>query len=709
LQFQVVNLHNQSTQNIMPASDSILRTGLDRRQFCLSAGLFSVGFASKPLATLGQNAATLSPLNRFPRMVQEYFVDRTREIASARTQRIYGLRTQEEARDYVKDVQARIRTAFGPLPEKTPLNARVTKVLDRDTYRIENIIFESRPGFLVTANLYVPKETNNRSYPLPGVIGTCGHSTNGKAAEAYQSFAQGLARQGYVVLIYDPIGQGERLQYPDENLKSEIGVGVREHLYAGNQQGLVGDFLGTWRAWDGIRALDYLLTRDEVDKNHLGVTGNSGGGTLTTWLAGLDQRYTMAAPSCFVTSFLRNLENELPADTEQCPPKALALGLDHEDFLVALAPKPVIILTKERDYFDVRGSEAALARLKHVYRLLGAEDNIALFTGPTTHGYSQENREAMYGWFNKITGIAEGSQEPPIKLEPDEALYCAPQGQVATLDSRTVYDFTREKSRALSQSRGGLEGDELKSRVKTTLRIEAPQAAPEYRILRNRSGRRFPLPRFTTYAIETEPGIHTITYRLGTENHYSRPPKNRETATLYVSHLSSDEELRSNHQLRQIAQANPDRFYACDVRGTGESQPDTCGANSFLAPYGSDYFYAIHSMMLDDPYPGQKARDVLGVIRWLKAAQHRSVHLIADGRGCLPATLAALFSSEVEQLTLINSLNSFAEIAESKNYDVPLSGLIPNVLSHFDLPDIYRELERNTKLKLKRITDAPPI
>ena len=225
--------------------------------------------------------------------------------------------------------------------------------MERDAYRIEKIIFESRPAFPVTANLYVPKDVD---LPRPGVVGCCGHSNNGKAEAAYQSFAQGLARLGYVCLIYDPIGQGERLQYVQEDLSSRIGVGVPEHLYAGNQQFLVGEFFGMWRAWDGIRALDYLLTRSEVDPQHVGVTGNSGGGTLTTWLCGLDSRWTMAAPSCFVTTFLHNMENELPADTEQCPPKALALGLDHVDFLAALAPKPVAILAQERDFFDVRGS-----------------------------------------------------------------------------------------------------------------------------------------------------------------------------------------------------------------------------------------------------------------------------------------------------------------------------------------------------------------
>src|SRR5690606_4703665 len=110
-------------------------------------------------------------------------------------------------------------------------------------------------------NLYIPK---GRQFPLPGVVGSCGHSLNGKAAEPYQAFAQGLARQGYVVLIFDPLGQGERFQYVDENLRSRVGAGVAEHLLAGNQQFLIGEFLGAWRAWDGVRALDYLLSREEV-------------------------------------------------------------------------------------------------------------------------------------------------------------------------------------------------------------------------------------------------------------------------------------------------------------------------------------------------------------------------------------------------------------------------------------------------------------
>jgi hypothetical protein len=174
-------------------------------------------------------------------MVQEYFVDRLREIEKQSLATKMSLNTKQDAEAYVRSVQQRIRLCFGPDPQKTPLKPRITGVVERDSYKIEKVIFESRPNFLVTANLYIPK---GRAFPLPGVVGTCGHSTNGKAAGAYQSFAQGLARMGYVVLLYDPLGQGERLQYTDENLQPKVGVGTREHLYAGNQQFLVGEFVG---------------------------------------------------------------------------------------------------------------------------------------------------------------------------------------------------------------------------------------------------------------------------------------------------------------------------------------------------------------------------------------------------------------------------------------------------------------------------------
>ncbi len=681
------------SQQRKPVSVECRHLEVTRRELLQNAARFSIGASAFHWLAAGRCFAAdeLEPLNRFPRMVQEYFVRQMREAERRSLEAKKQLKTKADAEAYVKLIQAKIRRSFGPEPERTPLAARVTGVVERDTYKIENVIIESRPGFPVTANLYVPK---GREFPMPGVVGTCGHSTNGKAAEAYQSFAQGLARLGYVCLIYDPIGQGERLQYVKDDLTPRFRPGVTEHLIAGNQQFLVGEFLGMWRAWDGIRSLDYLLTRPEVDKNQIGVTGNSGGGTMTTWLCGVEGRWAMAAPSCFVSTLRRNLENELPQDTEQCPPAAVALGLDHDDFLAAMAPKPVIILAKERDYFDARGSEETHARLRHVYGLLGAEQNIALSIGPTYHGYSQENREAMYRWFNGVTKASDATTEPEIVIEKDETLWCTPNGQVAELDARTVFSFTHDRSKELAETRGKAGGERLRKAVADVLKLPPREGVPEYRILRYLRSRKYPLPHAIAYAVETEPGIQALVYRLSKERWYSRPPHAGKRAVLYVAHLSSDAELREEPLVREIIESEPDSpVFTCDVRGIGESQPDTCGVNSFHQPYGSDFFYAIHSLMFDRPYLGQKTYDVLRVLDWLAAIEHTEIHLVAKGRGALAATFAALLSDRVKQVTLKNGLTSYSDIAESEEYAWPLSTLLPNVLGRFDLPDCYRELQ----------------
>jgi len=665
---------------------------LSRRRLLRSASLAGAFPLVNGSSVNAIAAEEYQPLNRFPRMVHEYFVDQVRRAERRNLHTLEQLKSAEDAQNYVESVRAKIRECFGPEPERTPLNPRITGLLDRDGYTIEKLIFDSRPGFPVTANLYVPKD---RKTPLPGVVGTCGHSSNGKASEAYQSFAQGLARQGYVCLIYDPIGQGERYQYVDHDLKPRLKGPVHEHLYAGNQQFLVGEFFGAWRAWDGIRALDYLLTREEVDPTQIGVTGNSGGGTMTTWLCGVEPRWAMAAPSCFVTTFRRNMENELPADTEQCPPRALALGLDHADFLAAMAPKPVMILAKERDFFDARGAEEAYQRLQRLYGLFGKPDQVGMFTGPTSHGYSQENREAMYQWFNGVTHVSDVESEPTITIEDDESLWCTPQGQVAQLDAKTVFSFTRDRSRALTSQRGKVQGDRLATAVRRVLKLRPQRSeTPDYRILRNWRSRDYPTSHGISYAIETEADVFAIVYMLTSERWHSRPPRQGKHAILYISHRSSDAELRDEPLIAEVIQANPQTpLFTCDLRGIGESQPDTCGTNSFDDPYGCDYFYAIHSLMLDRPYIGQKTTDALRVLDWLAAYGYDDIHLVSKGWGALPATFAALLSERVRQVTLKNALTSYADIAEHQQYNWPLSTLLPNVLAHFDLPDCYRALK----------------
>jgi dienelactone hydrolase len=658
------------------------------------------------------------PPSRFPRMVHEYYVAQVRAAQQRGDERRAAIQSQADAEKYIGEARDAIAKSFGAWPERTPLNARTTKTTERDAYTIENVIFESRPKFFVTANLYIPKGLKGKA---PGVILSCGHSANGKAYTAYQSAAQGLVRQGYVALIFDPIGQGERLQNPDEHLHSHVGVGVAEHCMAGNAQFLVGEFFGAWRAWDGMRALDYLLSRPEVDAKHVGITGNSGGGTMTTWLAAVEPRWTMAAPSCFVTTFRRNLENELPADTEQCPPGILAAGLDYVDFLACLAPKPIVICAQEKDFFDVRGTQETFAKLKAIYKLFGAEDKVSLHIGPGPHGFAQDAREAMYACFNRAVqwGFGPSVKEPKLTLEDDATLQCTEKGQVSTIESRTVYSFSAEAAvkfdeklawerlteRGSNHQRYRAKLASLREKLTDALKLPERRKTVDYRIPRPRAVQHYPQSHATTYLVETEPGIQAVVIRPIGERHLSRPPQATGRAILYVSHDSADAELRTKAPsadpwLGELLAAEPEStLYAVDVRGLGESRPNTCGDANYDSHYGCDYFYSSHAIMLDRPYVGGRTYDLLCTLDFLIDVGHKEVHLVARGYGTIPAAYAAILDDRVKQVTFKNALESYESIAKTDEYAWPLSSFTPGALKTFDLPDIYAQLAAAKQLK----------
>ncbi|MGC9317629.1 MAG: alpha/beta hydrolase [Armatimonadota bacterium] len=383
----------------------------------------------------------MNPLNRFPRMMQEYVVARIRAADAANHACIMALESADQARQYVAELRTKLPMMFGELPERAPLRPHIVGSLERDDFVIEKVIFHSRPDFPVTANLYLPREAQP---PAPAVIVPSGHSHEGKAADYNQAACQILARNGFVALAYDPIGQGERLQYPgggDED-GQKVRWGTLQHNHIGNQQLLVGEFFGTWRAWDGIRAIDYLLTREEVDPSRIGVTGCSGGGTMSTLLTALDRRITMSAPSCYVTSWRRDIENELAADAEQMPPNAHALGVGQHDLLLMNAPDALILLTQEQDFFDQRGSLESYVRIGHVYEVLGAEELLDYYVGPGGHGYPPEMRQAMAEHFCAAAGLELRAGDEAFIEEPEEELWCTESGQVAELDPTWAWEMT---------------------------------------------------------------------------------------------------------------------------------------------------------------------------------------------------------------------------------------------------------------------------
>jgi dienelactone hydrolase len=629
-------------------------------------------------------------------MMQEYLVSRVRENYRANHARVMGLRTRAEAEAYCAEVRGKIDRVFGPWPEKTLLNLRVTGELDRGAYRVRRLLFDSRPNFTVSANLYLPQ---GHTGPRPAVLSPCGHSWLAKAGDCYQEYAQALARLGYVVLIFDPMGQAERLQYPDGKGESLFGPGptypsVREHNAMDRQLSLTGDWIGRWFIWDGIRALDVLLAQPDVDPARVGVTGVSGGGTMSAYAVACDPRITMAAPCCWVSSWHHHGLNEEPLDAEQCPPGVLAAGLEQSDLLLARAPNPLILLTEEQDFFDQRGSLEAFERIRHVYRLLGAGEAAAYYVGPGTHGYWQGAREAMCAFFNRQAGVSAPSPEGALVLETPEALRCTPTGQVSDLpDALCVPAFTAARSRELVAVRGAPAGAELRRRVEALLNLPHRDGPPDYRILRPWTERGYTRPHANQFILETEPrcGAQAVVTKLEDARREARPPRGAGPAALYLPHLSADQELREDARIRELETANS-AFFACDYRGIGESRPDTCRPDSFLDMYGSDFHYASCATLLGESYVAWRVHDVLATLDWMASFGYDRVHLIAQGWGAVPGALAALLDSRIRQVTLIHAPNSYAELAEAPMQEWPFSAMLPGVLIQFDLPDIYREL-----------------
>lgn len=618
----------------------------------------------------------------YPHMVQEYYVEKIRKLSLERDQKRGEIRTRNDVLKLKTIVRAKLAQSFGKLPEKTPLKARITGRIERQKYAIEKIVFESRPSLFVTANLYIPKNIKEK---VPCVLGACGHSPIGKAEPNYQFYAQGLVTKGYLVLIYDPFSQGERIQYPGKEGLAQPKGCCEEHSMMGNQMSLIGEFFGKWRLWDGIRALDYLLSRPEADPTRVGVTGNSGGGTLTTYLNAFDGRFTMAAPSCFITTYLCNLENEIPADSEQIPPNIIKYGLDMADFFVAQIPRPVILLGQNNDQFDRRGLTKTYEELKRLYAIMGAGKNIELFIGPRGHGYFLENREAMYAFFNKHSGIKADSRECKTVAEPPKRLFAAPGGQAHKMSGRRVFDFTKEQAAKINLARKRVPLAILQKMICEVLAISDHPIIPHYRVLRQRGKDAGKYAFHSSFAVETEPGIQAILHLFDNQPYWYLPKFNN--VQLYIPHLSSQEDIVSGAWLHDRK-----TLLALDVRGMGQTTALTCANDNFFAPHGNDYLYASYANMSGKPYLGRRVHDLIMTLDLLRGQGCKEVHLMGRGLGAIIAAFAAVLHPLVKKITLKNTLLSYYELTQAPVQSWPFSAMPNDILHYFDLPDCYRAL-----------------
>ncbi|MBT3343056.1 MAG: hypothetical protein HN712_25435 [Gemmatimonadetes bacterium] len=622
-------------------------------------------------------------------MVHDDFVERVRSMREERQAQLAGIRTKAQAQGYQRRVRKAIRQAFGPRPAKTPLNTQVTGVVETRHCRIEKLLFESRPGCLVTAHLYVPNKLDGKA---PAVLGTCGHSADGKLEPKYQGFCQRLARNGYVVLIYDPFNQGERDQYQRLPDRSAVGNCCHAHNMMGKQLELVGEWFGMWRTWDGVRALDVLLARPEVDRTRVGLTGNSGGGTMTQWLWATEPRFTMAAPSCFVTTFLNNLENELPADCEQYPPGVLGAGLEMADFYIARAPDPVMLLGQKYCFFDRRGLKEAYDEVRNFYKVLGAPAaSTQLFIGGHPHGFFEDNQEAMVGFFAETAHTTAKKVRQVDEIDA-EAGNVTPTGNTVDAGATPIYELIASQAQMLAEGRKKLTGPALRRTVTELLHLPDRAASPHYRVLRSR---RVDGETCARYAVETGPGhVRAIMHKILVDGSRAQTLDVETAVHLHLPHVDASTECAD----KWVAQTADGRSrYLLDVRGLGESMPDEAKEN-FFHPYGMDYMFHGHELLFGESWVGKRVHDVLATIDLLVTEGASRVTISGHGQGAVLAAYAALLHDGVGAVTLKGAPLSYQAMAQAPLVSWPASNFVRNCLAHFDLPDVYRALGRRLTL-----------
>jgi pimeloyl-ACP methyl ester carboxylesterase len=341
------------------------------------------------------------------------------------------IRTEQDLLRLQRELEKHLLAMLGGLPgERTPLHPQITGHIQMNGFHIEKLIFESLPGVYVTALVYVPEDGIKRH---PAVLVPVGHAANGKVR--YQALCQRLVQRGYVVICWDAVGQGERSQFWDAKAgKSRYNLICAEHAVLGNLAYLANTSLARWEIWDGMRALDYLLTRPEVDPQRINITGTSGGGFQAAHIAALDRRIKVAVPSCYITALPMRVYNRIFEDPDSDPEQDLygmiSNHADHAGLLLMMYPRPVFIAAAVLDFFPIEGTRKTVREVTELYSRFHHADRIGLAEGYHDHQYSPENQEAALDFLDRFNGMPARHGLPPVKELDDKALQCTRMGQV---------------------------------------------------------------------------------------------------------------------------------------------------------------------------------------------------------------------------------------------------------------------------------------
>ena len=556
---------------------------------------------------------------------------------------------------------------IGGTPQRTDLAVSpIAGTVTGDGFSIENFSFASRPGTRIPVNLYLPDPAKFPP-PYPGVLFQMGHSLNGKAAEPYQKCCQGLAKLGYLVLGFDPMGQGERTYL-------NVGDADEEHSRPGRQMLLTGDTATRYQLWDAVRALDVLAAHPKVDPKRLASTGQSGGGTLTMLLAAVDPRLTCAAVSCGNTENHACKDFHAPGSTDDAEQNILggaSLGFDRWDWLYPLAPKPLLVLASARDEFGtyspdyIRSGEEEFAKLKRFYQVLGAPPaNLQWKTTQLPHGLSRPLRVEIYRFFEThLRGTARPVDEPEVKPFADDKL-------LVGLPKPSRIEFR-------APATGTVDLERLRSKLGVGQWTPKPPA-----VLARERGEGCDIE---TLDIQSEPGVLIPAY------HFKHLGKDPGKTVLLLHPSGRTRTWREGELCHQIAASGKANVVAFDVRGIGELTPEASpGQWNYARNHATDEMWTWASMMLGRPLLGQRVTDILAVVRALPNTQ---ITLGAYGSMSVAALCAAALEPRITTVQLHRGLISWASLLTTDDYKEPFSNFVPGILLDTDLPQIANAMK----------------
>jgi len=630
-----------------------------------------------------------------PDMLLSYLAKKTNAAATEWDQVRNKIQTAADVEERNRFVRERIIEMLGGFPERNPLNPVVVRVLERDGYRVENVVFQSRPNFSVTANLYVP---TFGAGPFPGVISPCGHSPEARMYPEYQFLYLNLVKAGFVVLAYDPIGQGERRHYwnPQTN-RNEIGGPVTwEHDMPGHLLFLLGENLTQYRIWDGMRAVDYLVTRPEVDPERIGCTGHSGGGTLTLFISAVDQRIRCAVIHEGGTRHRWPLEirPETPigtGDAEQHFFPAAIYGIDLCDVHVAIAPRPLLVTIE--NYLPEVNETARHIRAR--YLQLGVPERFATEEATDPHALTVKLRLAATDWFCRWFYNRRGpAREPEFTPEPSENLYCTPNGSLRySQQGETIFSLILKKQaklpprRTVPSTRTELESfrAEIVAEIKEVLHYHKSDEPLGVRhiVTTPRKGYRIEKVEFLS-----ESGIYIPTWVFLPEQKRSGSP-----AILYVRGAGKQAEAMEFGALEKLTRGGY-LVAAIDVRGIGDTKPphpDEEPSGEFRNLDDAETAMAYWAWEINESLFGMRVQDVVRSLDYILTrpdVDPSGVWLIGHGMGALWSLYAAALDTRIRATVCDGGLLSYRSLTGVDRYLHAADIIVPGVLQRFDLPHV---------------------